>query len=703
MTSMHTLFSVSKYITITIILSVFTCSTAVSRNQFSNTTVYIILPQDKNSLKDNKWTEYLTTQSQNRSKDIIITNNLTVNHKDSKTIYVHVDNTATNDYSISINDNKVRLTASSDKNMLWLIYQWIATISENDNRWNVQDLDPAIIALKDSQQNFDFRYRSIYSSAMNAPDKIAISGDQHVDYDWGIWGHNLKKVFKNKEIPLDAMATINGEKTNEQFCFSSEILKKSISEYISDSYGNGEDGNTGWFSIIPNDNMKVCTCDKCKKVGNTDKSATPAVTSLIIKLAKEFPFHNFYTSAYNSTTDIPKNKLPENTGVIISAMDLPLNTLNTNSSQYTKWKKKVHQWQLVTNNIIIWDYMRNFDDYFTPYPCLLSIQNRLKWFKSLGIYGVFYNGSGDDYSTFDDLQTFIVSTLLKKTDIDVRDLTIKFLKNHYPQSYQILFDYYSKLEEQIKQNNITLEWYTGIDYALKTYLNPNDFKYFYQELDKVSKRSEDEERKKLNMILTALNFTQLEIIRSGYMNNLTSKNDASIFLELLEGYSNFKNMNKYKEANGSICEYINAWNKNNFFKLKESLGVIIKDEYSNGKLTDGYYGFSNDYHLHWIFFNNKINELNINTGNLNNKLELEFSFLYATKWKIGLPSKIEVYQDHILKKTWIPSNKAVDDFSVIKAHMDIITNKGNKNLKIIIYKGELDQIACDEIEIYNLK
>lgn len=703
MTSMHTLFSVSKYITITIILSVFTCSTAVSRNQFSNTTVYIILPQDKNSLKDNKWTEYLTTQSQNRSKDIIITNNLTVNHKDSKTIYVHVDNTATNDYSISINDNKVRLTASSDKNMLWLIYQWIATISENDNRWNVQDLDPAIIDLKDSQQNFDFRYRSIYSSAMNAPDKIAISGDQHVDYDWGIWGHNLKKVFKNKEIPLDAMATINGKKTNEQFCFSSEILKKSISEYISDSYGNGEDGNTGWFSIIPNDNMKVCTCDKCKKVGNTDKSATPAVTSLIIKLAKEFPFHNFYTSAYNSTTDIPKNKLPENIGVIISAMDLPLNTLNTNSSQYTKWKEKVHQWQLVTNNIIIWDYMRNFDDYFTPYPCLLSIQNRLKWFKSLGIYGVFYNGSGDDYSTFDDLQTFIVSTLLKKTDIDVRDLTMKFLKNHYPQSYQILFDYYSKLEEQIKQNNITLEWYTGIDYALKTYLNPNDFKYFYQELDKVSKRSEDEKRKKLNMILTALNFTQLEIIRSGYMNNPTSKNDASIFLELLEGYSNFKNMNKYKEANGSICEYINAWNKNIFFKLKENLGVIIKDEYSNGKLTDGYYGFSNDYHLHWIFFNNKINELNIHTGNLNNKLELEFSFLYATKWKIGLPSKIEVYQDQILKKTWIPSNKAVDDFSVIKAHMDIITNKGNKNLKIIIYKGELDQIACDEIEIYNLK
>ncbi len=57
-------------------------------------------------------------------------------------------------------------------------------------------------------------------------------------------------------------------------------------------------------------------------------------------------------------------------------------------------------------------YERNYDDYLSPFPCLLVMQQRLELYRQLGIKGVFVNGSGDDYSAFDDMQTHVLALLL---------------------------------------------------------------------------------------------------------------------------------------------------------------------------------------------------------------------------------------------------------------------------------------------------
>ena len=698
---MHTSYSVSKYL-ICIILSLSAvCNLAGQDVSLSDMTGYSILTKNDNSSMDNKWAEYLLNQSKRRIKDSSIIVDRKTNKKDFLNIYVHIDSSKDIDYSISATNNELTLTAASEKVMLWLVYQLISKISESDSRWNADDLDPAIISWQDKGRRFDFGYRSIYSSAMSDPDRIALSGDMHVDYDWGLWGHNLRKVFGGNTIPSDAMATVNGKKSDSQFCFSSEILMKAISEYITDSYGNGNNGNTGWFSIVPNDNMEVCTCEKCKKAGNTNKSATPAVTSLITKLAKQFPNHHFYTSAYNTTTEAPLQKLPENAGVLISAIDLPLNTHGINSKEYTTWKAKLAKWKSVTDKVIVWDYMRNFDDYLTPYPCLMSIQQRLKWFKSLGVYGVFFNGSGDDYSSFDDLQTYTISSLLKNCDIDVADCTKKYLERFYPISHKVIYDYCIGLENTVKEKNITLEWYSGIDTALGSYLDAESFRTFYSELDRISKSAKDEERKKLNMLLTALNFTQLEIIRSGYFKDeIKNKEKTNEYVELLKGFANFKNMTKYKEAYGNLSEYTDSWKKNTYFKENEGYHISVSNY---NKLTDGYYGSAFDYHTHWVILREKSNEFNISEIKSGKDITVMMSFLNAPKWKISLPSKIEVFQDGVLKGSWNPNNKAYDDFSVVKAEINISSIQPGKGLRILVHRGNKTQMACDEINVYDIK
>lgn len=696
---MHTSYSVSKYL-ICIILSLSAvCNLAGQNVPLSGMSGYSILAKNGNSTMDNKWTEYLLNQSRRRIKDSSIIIDRRTSNKDFLNIYVHIDSSKDIDYSISATNNELTLTAATEKVMLWLVYQFIAKISESDSRWNADDLSPAIISWLDSNRKFDFRYRSIYSSAMSDPDMIALSGDMHVDYDWGLWGHNLRKVFGSNSIPSDAMATVNGKKSDSQFCFSSETLMKAVSEYITDSYGNGSDGNTGLFSIVPNDNMEVCACEKCKKSGNTNKSATPAITSFITKLANKFPNHRFYTSAYNTTSEAPLHRLPQNAGVLISAIDLPLNRIN--SKEYAAWKTKLEKWKSATDQIIVWDYMRNFDDYLTPYPCLLSIQQRLKWFKSLGVYGVFYNGSGDDYSTFDDLQTYIISSLLKNCDIDIAEFTKKYLNRFYPIGHKVIYDYYMGLENAVKEKNITLEWYSGIDTALGSYLDAESFRTFYTELDRISKSAKDEEKKKLNMLLTALNFTQLEIIRSGYFKDeKNGKEKTNEYVELLKGFANFKNMTKYKEAYGALSEYTDSWEKNTYFKENEGYTISVSNY---NKLTDGYYGSAFDYHTHWVILKKESNELNISEIKSGKDITVMMSFLNAPKWKISPPAKIEIFQNGVLKGSWKPTNKSYVDFSVVKAEINIKSIQPEKGLQILVHRGNKPQMACDEINIYDIK
>lgn len=668
--------------------------------QFSSFDRFVILPQDEESKTDCKWAEYLMRQSENRVTEKYLITNQKRNTLHDITIYVHIEKSATFDYALAINPkNEIFLTASSESIMLWLIYQWIAKVAETDKRWNASDLDPSIISINDTQKNFDFGYRSIYSSAMNDPDKIAIHADQHVDYNWGLWGHNLEKIFPKNQIPFEVQAIIKGTRNASQFCFSSEKLHDALSDYILNSFGSGNDGNTGWFAIMPNDNKEVCMCNQCIEAGNTLHSATPAVTSLLIRLAHEFPHHQFYTSAYHTTANAPHTKLPSNAGVIISAINLPLTPSISSSAALKTWKAELDKWKQVTDKIIVWDYMRNFDDYLTPYPCLTSIQKRLQWFKQQGVYGVFYNGSGDDYATFDDVQTYIISSLLKDTDIDIKKFTEQYFKQYYPKSWEILFQYYTSLEREITQKQITLEWYAGIDTSVNTYFDIHTFTNFYSKLDKLSKQVEEEERYRLNRLLTALNFTQLEIIRSGYSYETSQ---IQTLLELLKGASSFQNMKVYKESYGSLPEYIRTWQNIDFYQNEPDNLIQGKAIGDNKQLTDGYYGFPHDYHLHWNIYDQPDITLSIQEKFNNQAINIVFSFLNAPAWKIGCPEKIEIYQGKKLKGNWKVPTKQPDDFSVVKAHIKIETDSDNDPIEIKITRGKEPQTACDEIAVYYL-
>lgn len=402
-----------------------------------------------------------------------------------------------------------------------------------------------------------FEYKGIYSPT-NAKDEIRSRyATNHVDYDWDLWGHNLKKVVGNS-TDKSVYATVADTLCKSQFCFSSKSLYRIIESFILDQYGEGSTEYSAKICIMPQDNKIACTCSSCRLSGNTEGNATPAVTDMLCKLAFRFPKHQFFTSSYHSTRIPPQRKLPSNVGALVSAIDLPMRVDFAKTDGYRKFTETVEGWKKVCGKLYVWDYARNYEDYLSPFPCLKAMQSRFRLYRDLGIKGIFINGSGDEYSSFDDLQTVVMAQLMDNPDLDVDAAVRTFFNEEYPMTAQIIADYYLKLEHRTVSTNHLLPLYGTMEEMIESYLNPDEFTEWRKRLDKASKSVSKPERTRLNYLLTALSFTQLQV-----MSFQGNKNEDEIYemCEILRGHSELKGMEYYSEAYGKIDDYIKKFSK----------------------------------------------------------------------------------------------------------------------------------------------
>ncbi len=400
-----------------------------------------------------------------------------------------------------------------------------------------------------------FEYRGLYTPS-NTKEMQAQMHVNHPDYDWGLWGHNLKKIVGDKAT--DAMFSIvDGKRNKNQFCFSSGELYECVREYIIDQYGRGTADYSERICIMPMDNNMACSCEACRKKGNTKDNATPAVTAFVTRLAEEFPKHQFFTSAYRTTRSAPVKPLPDNVGAFVSSVALPMCVDFKKTTGYREFDAMVKAWQKKCKKIYVWDYERNYDDYLSPFPCLLVMQKRLELYRQLGIKGVFVNGSGDEYSAFDDVQSHVLALLLDNPKTDVRKAVSEYFAEHYPQTAKLLTAYYWGLESRIQKTNHQLPLYGTMGEMRKAYLDAGEFKDFRSRLDAASKQTSGDERKRLNALLTSLAYTQLELYRTGILPK--DGEMAAEMKEILKGHVELKGMKNLDEAGHSIDDYLKKW------------------------------------------------------------------------------------------------------------------------------------------------
>lgn len=617
---------------------------------------YLITIGEDPTDKDTRWAKYLYEHLKKRANDEEMVA-FGVTDKEMWRIIIQIDPAAQEGFKISRDGADIKLTAPDDRQMLWLQYQLIKKISKEDPRINGSDLPPALVNLSDTAGTFAFDYQSIYSPAGLNPDYTGVMGLNNFDDSWGIWGHNLRKVLGDNVEKV--YATIHEKTDDSQLCFSSPEMYRLIEGYIVDNFG--EKGHSR-FVIAPDDNPYACTCASCTAMGNTEKNATPAVTELILRLAQRFPKHFFFTTSYLSTQQATDKQLPANAGVMVSAIEFPLRRIDGKDAQEKQFARHLEDWKKVTKHIYIWDYINNFDDYLTPFPILKIAQQRLRFFKQNGANGIFFNGSGYSYSSFDDMRTFVLSALLINPELAVDELVRSYFNQEYPVAKKWLYDYYMDLENSTQAGK-KLSLYAGIHESESSFLNPERFIEFYDEMENFISEAKGQERKKLHGLQTALSFTRLETGRDhsldayGYAKQngkeIQAIPQARKWISQLKEHKAFAGMECYNESSNEIDSYIKEWEqyilasdlKKNVFVGITPSSTPKANKNSLKRLTDGTHGLPGNYHCGWTLFPQEGCTIDLPVKDMNESGTVYISFLNLPRHRIYAPQQIEVVRD----------------------------------------------------------
>lgn len=677
---------------------------------FASKEGYLVTIGEDPTDKDTRWAKYLYEHLKKRANDDEMVA-FGVSEKEMWRVIIHIDPTLQEGFRIAIKGSDIELTATDDRQMLWLQYQLIKKISKEDPRIDGSDLPPAIINLTDTCGTFAFDYQSIYSPSGLNPDYTGVMGLNNFDDSWGIWGHNLRKVLGDNVDKV--YATIHGKTDDSQLCFSSEEMYRQIESYIVDNIG--EKGSSR-FVIAPDDTPYACTCASCTAMGNTEKNATPAVTELLLRLSQRFPKHSFFTISYLSTKQVTDKQLPSNAGIIVSAIDFPLRRIDGKNAQEKKFMQQLNQWKKVTKNIYIWDYINNFDDYLTPFPILKIAQQRLRFFKQNGVSGIFFNGSGYSYSSFDEMRTFVLSALLINPELPVEELVRDYFNQEYPLSKKWLYDYYVNLENSV-QSGKKLGIYAGIAELEQSFLNPEKFIKFYDEMGDYVSDAKGKERKKLHELQTALSYTRLEMGRNhsydpyGYAQRngkqIQPTPQARKWLTQLKEHHAFTGMEYYNESADEIDYYIKEWEqyilasdikKNLFLGIMPS-STPPTDKDGLKRLTDSTHGLPGNYHCGWTTLPKEEYEISLPVKGINKTGNIYISFLNLPRHRFYPPRQIEISKDGAIYKTInLETDDSVEKGELVKTTTPIDLNGAEQvNIKVMAAKKPRAQIGIDEI------
>lgn len=618
------------------------------------------------------------------------------------------------DYEIKNARGKLSLFAKNRETMIWLIYGLISQLGDKVDI-DVHDLPPASISFSTGQFHFAMHYREPHLPSNTDPDLVGIYNTNSVDRDWGIWGHNLNKIFDGK-VPERAFAQTEEGINKDQFCFSSAETLAAIKAFL-----DGQEGNAvKYFMIAPNDNNIACTCESCKELGNKTADATGAITHLLNNLAKQYPDYYFFTTAYLSTKRPPSVQMEKNTGVFISTIDFTKSPkINPSSAAAQDFGTWVGQWKNKVNAVYLWDYISNFDDYLSPYPVLNRFQNQLRYFHSIGINGFFLNGSGYDYSPFEDIKTYVLSALLMYPSLDTKNLVKSYCKRAYPIAGKLIADYLLAIEQKSNQSQSEIGIYLPFRDLMKSYLDQDGFQQFHSDLSELSKKAEAEEKIKLDKLLLGLAYTQLQFdYHSGNFENgflkeregkvwINPKSETSV-LELAAFSKNYK-QDHYKETDGKISSYISEWKQilahpmnRNLFQVENVLELKTMYAFEEAALlADNLPGFPSDFNQGWLLAAEDIHVSGKLLSAVERKKTVRMRFLHNPRHRMLKPDKIEILKDG-KPIAMVSGRDLIQKGNTFQLEKEILVN-GEQQIEIRINKNisiNNSVIACDEIEIF---
>ena len=485
--------------------------------------------------------------------------------------------------------------------------------------------------------------------------------------DWGMWVHTFNELVPPKiyyQSHPEYFSMVKGKRLPTQLCLTNptvlEIAVQNLRKEIA------QNPSAKYWSVSQNDNRDYCTCDNCKALDEREGSPSGSILNFVNQVADQFPEKMISTLAYEYGRHAPKTLKPrENVNIMLCSIEAYRHKAIKDDTASTEFVKDVQDWGKIAKDIIVWDYVVQFNHLVSPFPNLHVLQPNIQLFAENGVNAMFEQGNREIGGEFAALRSYLISKLLWDPYLNVDSVMNDFLSGYYGAAGKPIRQYIDLMREELIKGGKPLRIFGSPNEAASTYLTPElilRYNLLFDDAEKlVSDSAEILQRVRFarlplmyaTMEQAKKNFTGdsglFQRVNGKWEAKTTIRNMVDDFTDLCkrEGVTQVKEWSTTPEEYRSAMYRIFSQGMNEHLAYGKKVQLISPDTSGINSterimLTDGKRG-SHDYDNNWVIFPGKNLEAIIDLEKVEKVRKIGSGYYQLGFWLRLLPVSVEYY------------------------------------------------------------
>jgi hypothetical protein len=482
-----------------------------------------------------------------------------------------------------------------------------------------------------------------------------------------MWVHTFNALVPPeiyyKEHP-EYFAMVDGKRLPTQLCLSNpDALRITIQNLRKKIAQNPE---ATYWSVSQNDNKNYCTCDHCKKIDDREGSPSGSIINFVNQVADQFPEKVISTLAYEYGRKAPRTLRPrENVNIMLCSIEIHRDKPIADDSTSADFARDVVEWGKIAKDIIVWDYVIQFNHLISPFPNLHVLQPNIQFFAEHGVSAMFEQGNKEVGGEFAELRGYLLAKLLWDPYLNVDTLMGDFLQGYYGAAALPIRMYIDEMRKALLEAGQPLRIFGTPWDAETSYLTPELItKYellFDQAEANVSAEPEVLERVKIARL--PLDYAIMEQAKKHFAGergvfrktngrweartDIRAKINPFTDLCIRQGVTQVKEWSTSPEEYRAALYRLLSQGMNEHLAYGKKVVFTSPDEkelpdVAGQMLTDGIRG-SHDYAYNWLTFPGKNLEVVIDLESVQKVKRIESAYFQFAFWLTILPEKVEYF------------------------------------------------------------
>jgi hypothetical protein len=506
-------------------------------------------------------------------------------------------------------------------------------------------------------ENPAFRYRQINAYSQKDPvykswHRLKSPNEIFVQNMWVHTFNRLLPASEYGEAHPEYYAFINGQRRPgdaSQWCLTNPDVFEIAASRLDSLFKANSDRHI--ISVSQNDSQTHCFCDECKAIDEYEGSPSGTIIRFMNKLAERFPDKEISTLAYLYSVPPPRHVKPlPNVNIMLCDIDCNREVPLTGNASGRKFVKDMEGWAAISNNIFVWDYAINFDNYVSPFPNFHILQPNIRLFHKNNATMHFSQMNGSKGADFTELREYLVAKLMWNPDADLDFHMQTFLNEYYGKPAAPYLYRYIKLREEALIESKKRLWIYDTPVTHKDGMLNKAMMERYKELFDKAEQALAGDQTFLDRVGEArlpIMFAELEIARTEPDKDIGKLTEL---LRLFQDRADKYNVRMLNERNNTVNEYCELYVQRYLLNTRKSLaqGCPITyiqpadppyDKIADKALTDGLYGGST-FNESWVGWEGRDAEFVIDLGEVTKVRHVEIDFLHKLGAWIFLPKSV---------------------------------------------------------------